>query len=73
LRTMDDVKGMVQGTAGLASDGRSRLSGMETAMRSLADATSSLSEKLSVISEKANNIGSVVTAITKVADQTNLL
>jgi len=73
VRTMDDVKGMVEGTAGLANDGRSRIEGMENAMRSLADATSSISEKLSVISEKANNIGAVVTAITKVADQTNLL
>jgi len=73
VRTMDDVKGMVEGTAGLANDGRSRIEGMENAMRSLADATASISEKLSVISEKANNIGAVVTAITKVADQTNLL
>lgn len=73
VRTMDDVKQMVEGTGGLANEGQSRIDGMENAMRSLADATSSISEKLSVISEKANNIGAVVTAITKVADQTNLL
>ena len=42
-------------------------------MKQLVDATSSISSKLSVISEKAGNINSVVTTITKVADQTNLL
>ncbi len=73
VRTMDDVRQMVEGTAGVANEGRSRIDGMENAMRGLADATASISDKLSVISEKANNIGAVVTAITKVADQTNLL
>ena len=42
-------------------------------MRQLAEATTSISAKLGIISEKANNINSIVTTITKVADQTNLL
>ena len=42
-------------------------------MGGLGQATSTISEKLSVISDRATNIGSVVTTITKVADQTNLL
>jgi methyl-accepting chemotaxis protein WspA len=42
-------------------------------MQMLANATNSISAKLAVISERANNIGTVVTTITKVADQTNLL
>jgi len=46
---------------------------MEGTMNQLAEATTSISSKLSVISEKAGNINSVVTTITKVADQTNLL
>jgi methyl-accepting chemotaxis protein WspA len=46
---------------------------MERAMSGLGQATSSISEKLSVISDRATNIGGVVTTITKVADQTNLL
>jgi methyl-accepting chemotaxis protein WspA len=46
---------------------------MEKTMRTLADATATISAKLGVISEKANNINSIVSTITKVADQTNLL
>jgi methyl-accepting chemotaxis protein WspA len=46
---------------------------MERAMRGLADSTGSISAKLSVISERAANINLIVTTITKVADQTNLL
>jgi methyl-accepting chemotaxis protein WspA len=42
-------------------------------MRQLVDSTGSISSKLSVISERAANINLVVTTITKVADQTNLL
>jgi len=37
------------------------------------DSTSSISGKLATIREKADNINMVVTTITKVADQTNLL
>jgi methyl-accepting chemotaxis protein WspA len=42
-------------------------------MNKLADSTSAISGKLGVISDKANNINSIITTITKVADQTNLL
>jgi methyl-accepting chemotaxis protein WspA len=42
-------------------------------MKQLAESTGSISSKLSVISERAANINLVVTTITKVADQTNLL
>jgi methyl-accepting chemotaxis protein WspA len=46
---------------------------MDRTMRQLAESTGSISAKLSVISERAANINLVVTTITKVADQTNLL
>ena len=46
---------------------------MGRSMKQLADSTGSISSKLSVISERAANINLVVTTITKVADQTNLL
>jgi methyl-accepting chemotaxis protein WspA len=46
---------------------------MDKTMRQLVDSTGSISSKLSVISERAANINLVVTTITKVADQTNLL
>jgi methyl-accepting chemotaxis protein WspA len=42
-------------------------------MQQLSGATATISLKLSVIREKANDINIVVTTITKVADQTNLL
>jgi methyl-accepting chemotaxis protein WspA len=53
--------------------GRSGLAGMAAAMQRLSESTSSISGKLGVVREKANDINVVVTTITKVADQTNLL
>ena len=57
----------------MAAHGQESLAGMDQTMRQLADSTSSIGSKLSVISERAANINLVVTTITKVADQTNLL
>jgi methyl-accepting chemotaxis protein WspA len=73
LGTMEDVKKVATETSTVADAGRSSLGGMEAAMKHLSQATGSISSKLAVINEKANNIGSVITTITKVADQTNLL
>jgi methyl-accepting chemotaxis protein WspA len=42
-------------------------------MRLIMDASSTITTKLAVLNEKTANINSVVTTITKVADQTNLL
>ncbi len=71
--TMEGVKRVAKGTGELADTGRAGLGNMEGTMNQLAAATTSISSKLSVISENAGNINSVVTTITKVADQTNLL
>jgi methyl-accepting chemotaxis protein WspA len=60
-------------TAHLAGEGRENLNSMEVSMESLAEATGSISAKLGTIREKAGAINVVVTTITKVADQTNLL
>ena len=57
----------------MTSTGKENLAGMDRTMRQLAESTGSIGAKLSVISERAANINLVVTAITKVADQTNLL
>jgi methyl-accepting chemotaxis protein WspA len=46
---------------------------MEGIMRQITEASSSINERLAVLSERAGNINTVVTTITKVADQTNLL
>jgi methyl-accepting chemotaxis protein WspA len=59
--------------AKLATSGRARLASMEDRIKQLVDATDSISSKLAIIREKAENINMVVTTITKVADQTNLL
>lgn len=73
VKTMDQVGELAGQTAIAAGTGQQEIVRMETTMRQLANATASISAKLGVISEKANNINSVVTTITKVADQTNLL
>jgi methyl-accepting chemotaxis protein WspA len=73
LSTMEGVNSVSMDTARLAEHGRTALQGMDTTMRGLANSTSSISGKLSVIREKAADINLVVTTITKVADQTNLL
>ena len=46
---------------------------MAVEMRQLVESTASVSAKLGMIREKADSINAVVTTITKVADQTNLL
>jgi methyl-accepting chemotaxis protein WspA len=46
---------------------------MEATMRQIMDASGTITGKLSILNEKTANINSVVTTITKVADQTNLL
>jgi methyl-accepting chemotaxis protein WspA len=73
VKTMDEVSHMSEATTKEASGGQKELSRMEKTMGQLAGATSSISGKLGIISEKANNINSIITTITKVADQTNLL
>ena len=72
-QTMDGVNESLNETIGMAQEGRSDLSRMETAMRELVKATSSISSKLTVINDRANRISHVVTTINKISDQTNLL
>ena len=73
LRTTEDVRQRAKGTATLAGSGRAGLVTMKGTMDQLAEATTSISAKLGTIREKAGAINTVVTTITKVADQTNLL
>lgn len=72
-REMVHVSESAGATAKLAQDGRAQLESMEGAMQSLDHATGSVAERLAAINEKAVNITGVVTTITKVAEQTNLL
>jgi methyl-accepting chemotaxis protein WspA len=71
--TMNEVNGRADQAASLAGAGRERLASMERTMQQLVESTASISGKLAIIREKADNITAVVTTITKVADQTNLL
>ena len=73
LTTMEAVSSTANQTSSLATAGRAGLEVMDGSMQHLANATTSISGKLSTIREKANDINVVVTTITKVADQTNLL
>jgi methyl-accepting chemotaxis protein len=73
LRAMVEIADAAEKTTVLAKEGRQGLKGMETSMQTLSSASGSISSKLATIRSKAARINSVVTAITKVADQTNLL
>jgi PAS domain S-box-containing protein len=71
--TVNEVAMVAEQSAVLAGQGQSGLTHMEETMRRVTDAAASINAKLAVLSEKAGNISQVVTTITKVADQTNLL
>jgi methyl-accepting chemotaxis protein WspA len=73
VKTMGEVHTSAGRAEELATVGQEGLSGMHQTMTRLAESTGSIGSRLSVISERANNINLVVTTITKVADQTNLL
>jgi methyl-accepting chemotaxis protein WspA len=72
-KTMSEVSASAEETSELASLGKSALDQMQLIIHQLVDASSSISGKLGVLNEKAGTITGVVTTITKVADQTNLL
>ncbi len=73
VKTMNEVNHVAEETGHLAGSGQISIGRMESNMRQIMEASGSISAKLSVLSEKTTNINSVVTTITKVADQTNLL
>ncbi len=73
LHTMDELSRAATTSAGHASKGRQGLAAMGRTMEQLQQSSASISEKLAGINEKAGEISTVVTTITKVADQTNLL
>ncbi|GAB3629607.1 methyl-accepting chemotaxis sensory transducer [Pandoraea terrae] len=72
-RTMGEVANVAEHAATLAGTGHVGLSRMEETMQHVMDAAGSVNGKLGILNEKAGNINQVVTTITKVADQTNLL
>jgi methyl-accepting chemotaxis protein WspA len=73
VKTMSDVAVVASETASVAEDGQRGLQGMEATMRRLMETTASIASKLGAISGKTENIGTIVSTISKVAEQTNLL
>jgi methyl-accepting chemotaxis protein WspA len=73
VRTMSEVSTVAEQSAALAGSGQVGLTHMETTMQQVVEAAAAINAKLAVLSEKAGNINQVVTTITRVADQTNLL
>jgi methyl-accepting chemotaxis protein WspA len=71
--TMNEVSHSANHAAELATRGRENTTKMATEMKQLVESTTEVSAKLGMMREKAASINAVVTTITKVADQTNLL
>ncbi|HJZ56301.1 MAG TPA: methyl-accepting chemotaxis protein [Gemmataceae bacterium] len=71
--TMNEVNQSAHHASDLATKGRDNTTRMAGEMKHLVESTASVSAKLGMIREKADSINAVVTTITKVADQTNLL
>lgn len=73
VKTMGEVSAGAEESTTLATSGQEGLGRMEETMRQVTEAAGSINAKLAALNEKAGNITHVVTTITKVADQTNLL
>jgi methyl-accepting chemotaxis protein WspA len=73
LGTMDSLNQVSAQTADLAEQGQSGLVHLNTTMDRLAQSAQAMSARLAAIREEAADITGVVTTISKVADQTNLL
>jgi methyl-accepting chemotaxis protein WspA len=73
LATMEGVNTVAGQTADMAEDGQAGLRNLDNTMERLAGAANTMAARLAAIREEAAEITGVVTTISKVADQTNLL
>ncbi len=73
LAAMQVVAEKVQDTAARADQGREKIAGMDIVINQLAAGSETINDRLQIIAQRAEKINGVVTTITKVADQTNLL
>ena len=73
VQTIQRVATMSQEASVFADTCQQDLVRMKTAMKEMGNASKSISGRLETINEKAENITNVVTTISKVAEQTNLL
>ena len=72
-KTMETVAELAERAVEVAEAGRGGLGQMRTSVDTLEKATVSVSGRLSSIRERATDITGIVTTMTKVAEQTNLL
>ncbi|WP_145009037.1 methyl-accepting chemotaxis protein [Pseudomonas oryzihabitans] len=73
LKTMEEAVQVADETTHGAVQARTSLASMDGTMQRMVAATDSINAKLAALSEKSSHINKVLTTITKVADQTNLL
>jgi methyl-accepting chemotaxis protein WspA len=73
LKTMEGATAVADYTTSATAEAQSNLTRMDLTMGQMVAATDAINAKLAALSEKASNINSVLTTITKVADQTNIL
>ncbi|MBN8708180.1 MAG: hypothetical protein BGO12_06975 [Verrucomicrobia bacterium 61-8] len=73
LKAADNMNEVCQRLVGLAVDGKEGLQRMDQVMRHIIDASVAITARFGEMNDRAGTINSVVTTITKVADQTNLL
>ena len=72
-QTMQGIAAVADATTTAAASSHADLARMEATMQQMEGATHTIAERLAAIQARAGDITSVVTTITKVADQTNLL
>ncbi len=72
-QTVQDISHTAEQASSLAFAGKESLSNMASIMQQLVESASSIASRLAILSEKAHNITDVITLITRVADQTNLI
>lgn len=73
LKAMEEVTRVSEYTTTATSEAQNNLKRMDATMQRMVSATDTINNKLAALSEKASNINNVLTTITKVADQTNIL
>jgi methyl-accepting chemotaxis protein WspA len=72
-RTLHTVSSVADQTAQLTDSSRAGLTHMGETMQAIHRAADGINARLGILNEKAANISQVITTMTKVADQTNLL
>ncbi|MBJ7308844.1 methyl-accepting chemotaxis protein [Rugamonas sp. CCM 8940] len=73
LKTMQEATAVADYTTSATAGAQDNLRRMDATMQHMVAATDSINAKLAALSDKASNINGVLTTITKVADQTNIL